>query len=555
MSATAFSGPKLRIVNAAKVYNARSGDLLAIDRCSLDVKAGEIVSIVGPSGCGKTTLLWSMSGLHPLTAGEILLDDRPVRGPHPQIGMVFQEANLLPWRDLDANINFPFEIRGEKADRVWIDELLNRVGLEGFGGRFPRELSGGMQQRAALVRALSFKPSVLLMDEPFGALDAFTREEMNRLVEEIWLSAPTTIVLITHSIEEAIFLSDRIVVMTPRPDAWPTSTCSLSAPAFARDHVDQGGLRPVQRIKQEIVGDRSAATNRPRCSDACWRRDSAEPRRDPRFQGRPASGRRGRRRGDLSALAGGPAQIGSRDSRDHPGRGRHHRRHANVADRVQGAAIRLAASRPRSAMALVTDFPLIAPHLGYTLVELFSGFAIGSAVGLVLAAVITQFPFVEKVVTPYILVLVTTPMLALVPLLILRFGFGYTPRIIAVALASGPMVMINAATGFRRVDRGKIALARSYGASTLQIFWKIRAPMALPMIFVGLMVGSIFGLLTAVGAEMVGGGFGLGNRLTSYSSMIQMPQFFAVILILSILGILIYVLFFLLAKRFASWEA
>ena len=207
------------------------------------------------------------------------------------------------------------------------------------------------------------------------------------------------------------------------------------------------------------------------------------------------------------------------------------------------------------AMALWTDFPLIAPHLGHTLVELFSGFAIGATVGLILAAVITQFPFVEKIITPYILLLVTTPMLALVPLLILRFGFGYEPRIIAVALASGPMVMINAATGFRRVDSGKIALARSYGASTLQIFWKIRAPMALPMIFVGLMVGSIFGLLTAVGAEMVGGGFGLGNRLTSYSSMIQMPQFFAVVLILSVLGILIYVLFFLLGKKFASWEA
>lgn len=207
------------------------------------------------------------------------------------------------------------------------------------------------------------------------------------------------------------------------------------------------------------------------------------------------------------------------------------------------------------AVALVNEFPRIAPHLGHTLVELCAGFAIGATVGLVLAAVITQFPFVEKIVTPYILLLVTTPMLALVPLLILRMGFGYEPRIVAVALAAGPMVMINAATGFRRVDQGKIALARSYGASTLQIFWKVRAPMALPMIFVGLMVGSIFGLLTAVGAEMVGGGFGLGNRLTTYSSMIQMPQFFAVVLILSILGILIYVIFFLLGKKFASWEA
>jgi NitT/TauT family transport system permease protein len=145
-------------------------------------------------------------------------------------------------------------------------------------------------------------------------------------------------------------------------------------------------------------------------------------------------------------------------------------------------------------------------------------------------------------------------MLALVPLLILRFGFGFEPRIIAVALASGPMVMINAATGFRRTDLDKIALARSYGATTLQIFWKIRAPMALPMILVGLMIGAIFGLLTAVGAEMVGGGFGLGNRLTTYSSMINMPEFFAVIVILSTMGVLIYMFFFWVGKRWASWE-
>ncbi|MEI6098656.1 MAG: ABC transporter permease subunit [Alphaproteobacteria bacterium] len=206
------------------------------------------------------------------------------------------------------------------------------------------------------------------------------------------------------------------------------------------------------------------------------------------------------------------------------------------------------------AAALVKEFPLLLPHLGYSMVSLLSGFTIGAVVGMVMAAVVTQYPLVEKVVTPYILILVTTPMLALVPLLILRFGFGYTPRIIAVALAVGPMVMINAATGFRRTDSAKLALARSYGASTLQIFWKIRAPMALPMILVGLMIGSIFGLLTTVGAEMVGGGFGLGNRLTTYSSMINMPEFFAVILLLSIIGILIYIIFFLIGKKWASWE-
>ena len=204
--------------------------------------------------------------------------------------------------------------------------------------------------------------------------------------------------------------------------------------------------------------------------------------------------------------------------------------------------------------ALISDFPLLAPHIGVTLTELVVGFAIGASIGFILAAVITQFPFVEKIVAPYILMLVTTPMLALVPLLILRFGFGLEPRIIAVALASGPMVMINSATGFRRVDLAKIALARSFGASTLQIFLKIRIPMAMPMVIVGLMIGSIFGLLTAVGAEMVGGSSGLGNRLAYYSSLIQMPQFFACILILATIGISIYVLFFLIGKKWASWE-
>ena len=206
-------------------------------------------------------------------------------------------------------------------------------------------------------------------------------------------------------------------------------------------------------------------------------------------------------------------------------------------------------------MALFTEWKFMWPHIIITLYELLSGFAIGASIGFVLAAVITQFPFVEKIVTPYILLLVTTPMLALVPLLILRFGFGSEPRIIAIALASGPMVMINSATGFRRTDLAKIALARSFGASTLQIFTKIRIPMAMPMIIVGLMVGSIFGLLTAVGAEMVGGAEGLGNRLTYYSALIRMPQFFSIILILAFMGISIYVFFFWLGKKWASWEA
>jgi NitT/TauT family transport system permease protein len=204
------------------------------------------------------------------------------------------------------------------------------------------------------------------------------------------------------------------------------------------------------------------------------------------------------------------------------------------------------------------DFTSTEIHaLRVTTVEFLSGLAIGSTIGLVLAALLTLKPFAEKIIAPYVLIMVTTPMLALVPFLRLKMGFGLWPLIIAVALASGPMVMINSATGFRRTDLAKIALARSYGASTFQIFAKIRFPLALPMIIVGYMVGSIFGLLTAVGGEMVAASEqgGLGRDLVYYSSLARMSEFGATILIIAILGVLIYVIFYFIGKRWASWEA
>ena len=204
--------------------------------------------------------------------------------------------------------------------------------------------------------------------------------------------------------------------------------------------------------------------------------------------------------------------------------------------------------------ALITSMPTVYPHFFITLGELLSGFVIGASIGLFLAAVLTQVPYLEKIITPYILLLITTPTIALVPLLMLRMGFTIWPRIIAVSLASGPMVMINAVTGFRRTDLAKIALAKSYGATTFQIFLKIRFPLALPMINVGLLVGGIFGLITAVGADMVGGKMGLGNKISYYSSLARMANFFAVILLVSAIGISIWIVMAAVGKKWASWQ-
>lgn len=203
-----------------KVYSTRQGKPIhALADINLDIAHGEFVSVVGASGCGKTTLLKIMAGILPRTSGEVLIDGKLVDRPSPQFGVVFQEPLLLPWRNTVQNIRVPIEIqRRDRAEfEVASHELLRLVGLRGFERRYPAELSGGMQQRVGIARALAHDPDFLLMDEPFGALDAMTREQLNLDLLEIWRERRKTIFLITHSIAEAVFLADRIVVMGSRP--------------------------------------------------------------------------------------------------------------------------------------------------------------------------------------------------------------------------------------------------------------------------------------------------------------------------------------------------
>ena len=254
LSAISNGTAKIRVDGATKVYAGKTGPVRALDEFSVDIREGEFVCILGPSGCGKTTLLWAMSGLHELTNGQILLEGRPITGPRPaEIGMIFQDATLLPWRNLRQNVLFPFEIKRRKPDHGRIDRLLDATGLASFARSYPRELSGGMQQRVSIVRALAQDPAVLLMDEPFGALDAFTRDEMNLLLLNLWSETRKTIVFVTHNISEAIFLADRVVVMTPRPgrlariyeiDLPRPRTVDMT---FERDFIEQ-----IQEIKHTV---------------------------------------------------------------------------------------------------------------------------------------------------------------------------------------------------------------------------------------------------------------------------------------------------------------
>lgn len=200
-----------------KTYPSRSGAVAALTPVDLEVKAGEFLVIIGPSGCGKTTLLRMIGGLLSPSTGQLSLT--PGEDGRATTGFVFQQANLLPWLTVEENVALPLRLKNVKRDarRAVAEELCARVGLGQFVKSLPRELSGGMQQRASIARALADNPSLLLMDEPFGALDALTRSRMNGELERLWLTSGATVVLVTHSISEAIILADRVVVMSARP--------------------------------------------------------------------------------------------------------------------------------------------------------------------------------------------------------------------------------------------------------------------------------------------------------------------------------------------------
>jgi NitT/TauT family transport system ATP-binding protein len=209
----------LSVEHVSHVYDDQHGTVDALDNISFEIRPGEFVCIVGPSGSGKSTLLRIMAGLIQPQQGRVWLDGQLVTAPRSSIGIVFQKANLMPWRTVRDNVGLPLEMEHLPSDEVQrrAQALIDLVGLTGFETSYPHGLSGGMEQRVAIARALIHNPTVLLLDEPFGSLDALTRERMALELTRIWSTRKTTVVMVTHSIQEAVFLSDRVLVMTDRP--------------------------------------------------------------------------------------------------------------------------------------------------------------------------------------------------------------------------------------------------------------------------------------------------------------------------------------------------
>ncbi|MGB6539032.1 MAG: ABC transporter ATP-binding protein [Xanthobacteraceae bacterium] len=216
----AKAGPSIEVSGVRKIYGAGTAAAVeAVSTVSFTVSQGQFVAILGPSGCGKSTLLMMVGGLEPVSSGHIVVDGEPMAGPRTSIGVMFQDPTLLPWKSAIDNVLFPVRVLKRRIEdyRETAQNLLQQVGLNGFEHKRPHELSGGMRQRVAICRTLVYDPDVLLMDEPFSALDAISRDEMNELLLDLWQQFTKTALFVTHSIREAVLLADRVLVMTRRP--------------------------------------------------------------------------------------------------------------------------------------------------------------------------------------------------------------------------------------------------------------------------------------------------------------------------------------------------
>ncbi|MCT2587993.1 ABC transporter ATP-binding protein [Actinophytocola gossypii] len=255
-----LTGTAVDVTDLTVRFQSKRSSTTALDDVTMRVDAGEFISIVGPSGCGKSTLLKVVAGLVRPTTGSVSVHGEAVTGPQRNIGFAFQRAALLEWRGVRKNILLQAEMRGMDKARAAAraDELIELTGLSGFEKALPHELSGGMQQRVALCRALLHEPPVLLMDEPFGALDALTREQLNAELNRIWRETGTTILLVTHSIAEAVFLGTRVEVMSPRPGRL-MRTLEVDLPR-ERDYAQvmtEPGFGTLTREIRELLGSTS----------------------------------------------------------------------------------------------------------------------------------------------------------------------------------------------------------------------------------------------------------------------------------------------------------
>ena len=511
--------PFVDLKGVSLTYRLGKETTLALADATFGIDKGEFIAVVGPSGCGKSTILKLVTGLLPASGGEVRVAGEKVTGPIKGVGMAFQNPTLMPWRTTMGNILLPMEVvephkrrfrrhRAEYEARAM--KLLYTVGLADFAKRFPWQLSGGMQQRSNLCRALIHEPELLMLDEPFGALDAFTREELWGVMQALWLEKRFTGVLVTHDLREAVFLADTVYVMSRRPGSYRAEPQDRhSAAALARHDLRAAFRR-----------DRPRAA-RPHPPGACA--VSSDFRREALRIAMPWLA--------LAVLL--------------------------VVWEIACIVFdipEIILPRPTKVFAVfVTRFDILMAFCWDTLWTTVIGFLLAIAGGLLLGLAIGASTFVYSGLYPLLIAFNAVPKVAIVPILMIWVGVGALPAVITAFAISFFPIVVNVATGLATIEPEMRDVLRSLGATRTEILTKVGIPRAMPYLFASLKVAITLAFIGSVIAETVGGNRGIGFLMLSAGARNDAPTTFAGLFAIAIMGVLMYAVCALVEKRMTRW--
>jgi NitT/TauT family transport system ATP-binding protein len=527
--------------NIGKTYQSEKETVSVLNAISFDIHKNEFISIIGPSGCGKTTLLRIIGGLIEYSDGQIVIPEGSVTEFNKKCGFVFQDPTLLPWRTVKDNVALPLEVSDKSHSTDWNEKtssVLKLVELTGHESYYPSQLSGGMRQRVSIARALVQDPVILLMDEPFGALDEITRGKMNLELLKIRKETGKTIIFVTHSIPEAVLLSDRVIVLSKTPatirdviDISFTTDRSESTPETGEfnDYVIR--IRNSLHNKEKIIGTIKCKENEEDLPD--------EERPKKKFE-------------EYKSLP----QIKTSTLY------------------AMYIAVFLGMLILWESAILIWDIPkylvpspgdvfstyvattlngTLLHHTYITLTETIIGFIIGASIGIALGYPLGKSRLLEKIFTPYIVAAESAPKISLAPLVVIWLGFGMISKVFLAGIIVFFPIFINMVTGIHSVDKNLLELMKSNGASKFDIFKKIEMPSSFPILFAGFKTGITLAVIGAVVGEFVGASGGLGYLTIYAAGLMNTPLVFTAILQLTILGILLYSFMSWLEKKIVPW--
>ena len=490
----------------------RGRAVLALDQVSLEVANREFVALLGPSGCGKSTLLYLIGGFLPVETGSIAVDGNAVAGPGPDRGIVFQHFALFPWKTVRGNILYGLERQGmPKAEREQrATEFIELVGLTGFADSYPAQLSGGMKQRCAIARTLAFDPKILLMDEPFGALDAQTRELMQSELLRIWQRTPKTVIFVTHDVGEAVYLADRVAVMSARPGKIKTIVDTKfdktdphvhKSKAFVEKVDELWNLVKVEAIKAQ--GVRDAMKQIVRYLPLV-----------------------------LLAIAW---ELAAR------------------LELVSSTALPPLSDVIRAWIELLKDGDLVSNGLS-SLYRAFAGLGLAILVGATLGIVMAWWRPVNTLLAPLVEMFYPLPKSALIPVTVIWLGYGDGSKILLIFLGCMLPVTIGAYNGARASEQALVWSARSMGASRLRMLWDVVLPSAMPELLNGARTALALSFILLVSSELIVAQKGFGYLIGSLGANGTYDAMYAVVLTVAFLGFAADRIYLMITRRALAWR-